>query len=65
MSAKTRAPKTSAPLNTTVLVRMPNDLVEALNQEVERLKALDPASKANRSTVIRGLLQDYFADKEK
>lgn len=61
MSKTGKTRKTKASPKTTVLVRMPNDLVELLNQEVDRLLSLDPAFKTNRSEVIRSIIADYFA----
>jgi metal-responsive CopG/Arc/MetJ family transcriptional regulator len=61
MSAKTpKTPKIPASPKTTVLVRMPQELVTALDSEVERLRALDPAYKTSRSEVLRQLVSSHL-----
>jgi len=56
----TNSPKTPATPKTTVLVRMPQELVSLLDAEVARLRGLDPSFKASRSSVLRGLVASHL-----
>jgi len=59
--SKTKTPKAPASPKTTILVRMPQDLVTALDTEVARLRGLDPSFKASRSSVLRTLIAQHLA----
>lgn len=55
-----KTPKTPASPKTTILVRMPQELVTALDTEVARLRGLDPAFKTSRSSVLRDLIAQHL-----
>jgi len=59
MSTRAKTPKTAATPKTTVLVRMPPELVAILDSEVERRRAFElPGAKISRSSVLRDLVRN-------
>lgn len=58
--SKTKTPKAPASPKTTILVRMPQELVTALDTEVARCKKARPGVKASRSSVLRDLIAQHL-----
>ena len=52
--------KTASPATKTVLVRMPQGLVAAVDAEVKIQQAANPGTKVSRSSVIRELIRRTF-----
>lgn len=62
LSAK-KTPKTPASPKTTILVRMPQELVLALDAEVNALRTASPGVKVSRSSVLRDLVTQHLTTK--
>lgn len=62
LSAK-KTPKTPASPKTTILVRMPQELVIALDAEVTALRTASPGVKVSRSSVLRDLVTQHLTAK--
>lgn len=62
LSAK-KTPKTPASPKTTILVRMPHELVLALDAEVNARRTASPGVKVSRSSVLRDLVTQHLTTK--
>ncbi len=55
--------KTAASPKTTILVRMPQELVLALDAEVNALRTANPGVKVSRSSVLRDIIAQHLTVK--